>query len=81
MYRVTITRSAEKDLRNLDRQTKNRIVREILSLVEDPRPHGCRKYIALTIVRKRRDQTGGHYDFRRLRPETETLYTGVQLRL
>jgi mRNA interferase RelE/StbE len=46
MYKVTITRSAEKDLKNFDRQTKNRIVREILSLAEDPRPHGCRKVVS-----------------------------------
>jgi len=45
MYKVTITRPAEKDLRSLDRQTKNRIVTEILSLVNDPRPHGCRKVV------------------------------------
>jgi mRNA interferase RelE/StbE len=46
MYKVTITRPAEKDLRSLDRQTKNRIVTEILSLVNDPRPHGCRKVVS-----------------------------------
>lgn len=46
MYKVTITRSAEKDLRSLDRQTKNRIITEILSLGSDPRPHGCRKVVS-----------------------------------
>ena len=48
MYRVTITRSAEKSLKNLDRQTKNRIVSQILSLADDPRPHGCRKVLSET---------------------------------
>lgn len=46
MYKVTITRSAEKDLRKLDRQIKNRIVTEILSLADDPRPHGCLKLVS-----------------------------------
>lgn len=46
MYKVTIIRSAEKDLRKLDRQVKNRLVSEILSLAEDPRPHGCRKVVS-----------------------------------
>ena len=46
MYKVTITRSAEKSLKNLDRSTKNRIVSQILSLADEPRPHGCRKVLS-----------------------------------
>ncbi|MBP9664871.1 MAG: type II toxin-antitoxin system RelE/ParE family toxin [Pyrinomonadaceae bacterium] len=46
MYKITITRSAEKSLKNLDRQAKNRIVSQILSLADEPRPHGCRKVIS-----------------------------------
>ena len=46
MYKVTITRSAEKDLKNLDRQVKNRVVSQILSLADDPRPHGCIKVLS-----------------------------------
>lgn len=46
MYKVTITRSAERSLKNLDRQTKNRIVGQILSLSEDPRPQGYRKVVS-----------------------------------
>ena len=46
MYKISITRRAEKDLRNLDRQTKNRIVIEIRSLANDPRPLGCRRIIS-----------------------------------
>ena len=30
----------------LDRQTKNRIVTQILSLADEPRPHGCRKVLS-----------------------------------
>ncbi len=46
MYKVTIIRSAEKSLKNLDRQAKNRIVSHILSLADEPRPHGCRKVLS-----------------------------------
>jgi mRNA interferase RelE/StbE len=46
MYKVAITRSAEKDLKKLDRQVKNRIVNEILALAVNPRPPGCRKVIS-----------------------------------
>jgi len=46
MYRISISRSAEKDLKKLDRQVKNRVVNEILGLAADPRPHGCRKVVS-----------------------------------
>ena len=46
MYKVTITRSAEKSLKNLDRQTKTRIVAQILALAAEPRPHGCRRVVS-----------------------------------
>lgn len=46
MYKITITRAAEKDLKKLDRQIKNRIVTAIFSLSDDPRPHGCRKVLS-----------------------------------
>jgi len=43
MYKVSITSSAERALRHLDRPVKNRIVTAILELASDPRPHGCLK--------------------------------------
>jgi len=43
MFKVSITSSAERDLRRLDRPVKNRIVAAILALASDPRPHGCLK--------------------------------------
>ncbi len=43
MFKVNITSSAERDLRRLDRQVKNRIVSAILALASEPRPHGCLK--------------------------------------
>lgn len=46
MYKVTITRSAEKSLKNLDRQTKTRVVAQILTLADEPRPNGCRKVLS-----------------------------------
>jgi mRNA interferase RelE/StbE len=43
MYKVHITSRAERDLRRLDRQAKNRIVKAILDLASNPRPSGCLK--------------------------------------
>ena len=43
MFKVSITSSAERDLKRLDRPVKNRIVSAILALASDPRPHGCLK--------------------------------------
>jgi mRNA interferase RelE/StbE len=43
MFKVSITSSAERDLKRLDRPIKNRIVSAILPLASDPRPHGCLK--------------------------------------
>jgi mRNA interferase RelE/StbE len=43
MYNVTITSRAERDLKRLDRPTKNRVVKAILELASNPRPAGCLK--------------------------------------
>jgi len=43
MYKISITKRAEKDLRNLKRAAKNRIVTAISDLKNDARPLGCRK--------------------------------------
>jgi mRNA interferase RelE/StbE len=43
MFKVSITSSAERDLKRLDRPNKNRIVSSILALASNPRPHGCLK--------------------------------------
>ncbi len=43
MYKISITKRAEKDLKNLERATKNRIVTAISDLKNDARPLGCRK--------------------------------------
>jgi mRNA interferase RelE/StbE len=43
MYEVIITSHAERDLKRLDRSTKNRILPVALALADNPRPHGCLK--------------------------------------
>ena len=43
MFKISITNRAEKDLKRLERSTKNRVVTSISSLAEEPRPAGCRK--------------------------------------
>ncbi len=43
MFEVSITGRAEKDLKRLERMTKNRIVTAIAGLRDEPRPLGCRK--------------------------------------
>jgi mRNA interferase RelE/StbE len=43
MYSVQINSRAERELKRLDRQIKNRIVTAALALGNDPRPAGCLK--------------------------------------
>ena len=43
MYKVIITSHAERELKRLDRSTKNRIVPAALALSDNPGPHGCLK--------------------------------------
>jgi mRNA interferase RelE/StbE len=43
MFKISITNRAEKDLKRLERSTKNRVITSISSLAEEPRPAGCRK--------------------------------------
>ncbi len=44
-YAVSFRRSAEKDLRKLDRTVRRRVLRAIDGLAGDPRPDGCRKLV------------------------------------
>ncbi len=41
MYKVEITTRAERELRRLDRQVKNRLTQAIMALGDEPRPAGC----------------------------------------
>jgi len=43
MYKVIITSHAERELKRLDRSTKNRIIPVAQALADNPRPHGCLK--------------------------------------
>ena len=45
MYALLVKRSAERDLRQLPRATFERVNAKILSLRDDPRPHGARKLV------------------------------------
>ena len=42
-YRVEVATSAEKSLAKIPKKDRERIVEEIASLGEDPRPIGCKK--------------------------------------
>lgn len=42
-HELEITRTAEKQLRKLDRQARERVLRAIGELAEEPRPRGSRK--------------------------------------
>lgn len=42
-YSVSLTRSAQKEIRALNGPIRARIVGSIRSLILEPRPHGCRK--------------------------------------
>jgi mRNA interferase RelE/StbE len=43
MYSISITSRAERELKRLDRQVKNRIVKATFALADDPRPAGSLK--------------------------------------
>lgn len=45
MYTLSIKRSAERDLRRLPRTLFDQINERILSLRDDPRPHGALKLV------------------------------------
>lgn len=42
-YRIEFTRSAEKDLRRIERSSVSAIYDAIEHLADDPRPHGVKK--------------------------------------
>jgi len=44
-YRIEFTRSAERDLRRLDRTMVPRVVAAIDALAEEPRPSGVKKLV------------------------------------
>lgn len=42
-YKIVIERKAEKEAEKIPQKLRNPIDKAILSLAEDPRPHGCKK--------------------------------------
>jgi mRNA interferase RelE/StbE len=44
-YRVTLKRSAQKEIRALDEVVRTRVLNSIRSLASDARPSGCRKLV------------------------------------
>jgi mRNA interferase RelE/StbE len=44
-YTVTVNRPAQKEIKLLDATIRLRVIKEIRSLPDDPRPHGCRKLV------------------------------------
>ena len=49
MHTLLITRAAEQDLRRLPRALFERINARILSLCDEPRPHGVRKLVGASV--------------------------------
>ena len=43
MYRVSLERAAERDLRRLPARLHDRVIATIQALADEPRPSGCRK--------------------------------------
>ena len=42
-YKVSVKKSAIKELRKLPKSAANRIAKILKGLADDPRPHGCKK--------------------------------------
>lgn len=42
-YRITIKKSAAKELEDIPQRDLHKVIRRIQSLAKDPRPHGSRK--------------------------------------
>jgi len=47
-YTVSVNRSAQKEVRALDRSIRVRVVQSFRLLAADPRPPGCRKLVGAT---------------------------------
>lgn len=45
MYEILLARRAERDLKRLPADEFHRIIREIKTLAENPRPPGCHKIV------------------------------------
>jgi len=52
-YRIIIERRAEKEIRKLKANLRERIIKRIFDLAKEPRPTGCRKLMVLDGFRIR----------------------------
>jgi mRNA interferase RelE/StbE len=52
-YKITIKKSAAKELEDVPKKDLRRIVKRIQSLTQNPRPHGCQKLSGQTRFRIR----------------------------
>lgn len=46
VYKITISNSAQKEIRKLSQIEAERIIRNIKLLSDEPRPSGCKKLVA-----------------------------------
>lgn len=46
MYEISIIKRAEKDIKRLERTIKNRVVKAVMNLSDEPRSAGCRKILS-----------------------------------
>ncbi|MDQ1524719.1 MAG: mRNA interferase RelE/StbE [Pyrinomonadaceae bacterium] len=44
-YTVTVSNSAQKEIKALDHRVRVRVIRSLRSLADEPRPPGCRKLV------------------------------------
>ena len=77
MYALLIKRSAERDLRRLPRALFERVNHRILSLRDDPRPHGVRRLAG--VLQGWRIRVGDHRVLYQIDDETQTV-TIVRIR-
>jgi len=50
MYKVVLTKSAEKELIKIPKAYSNNIVKHLVDLVNNPRPDGCKKLVGLDNI-------------------------------
>lgn len=46
-YSVAISQSAQKEIKSLEQTVRDRVLRALRKLAEDPRPPGCRKLVTM----------------------------------
>ena len=52
-YEVTVLPSAQKEITKLPKQVQGKILKALISLSENPRPEGCKKFVGTNSWRFR----------------------------